>query len=178
MFPFPKCWDTKEEAAAWWAYRWDQGKRWCIKGDHRSGTSPLLEFSANIEAELLIKKSKRPMEANLQWLLASATIPFIWGPCICYEGKRVVLELPVFTACLSKWACGGLRGHSRSNHTQREEFRNPWGPLNVMRFYNYCFIYDYCCCHRCARTHIYTRPQTDIYIPWLRVMRVYYYCWS
>lgn len=150
----------------------------CIKGDHRSGTSPLLEFSANIEAELLIKKNKRPMEANLQWLLASATIPFIWGPCICYEGKRVVLELPVFTACLSKWACGGLRGHSRSNHTQREEFRNPWGPLNVMRFYNYCFIYDYCCCHRCARTHIYTRPQTDIYILWLRVMRVYYYCWS
>lgn len=70
-------------------------------------------------------KNKRPMEANLQWLLALGPIPFIWDPCICYEGKRVVLELPVFTACLSKWACGGLRGHSRSNHTQREEFRNP-----------------------------------------------------
>lgn len=127
----------------------------------------------------LIMKNKRPMEANLQWLLALGTIPFIWEPCICYEGKRVVLELPVFTACLLKWACGGLRGHSRSNHTQREEFRNPWGPLNVMRFYNYCFIYDYCCCcHCCTRTHVHTLPQTDIYIPWLRVMRVYYYCWS
>lgn len=63
--------------------------------------------------------------------------------------------MPVFTACLSKWACGGLEGHSRSNHTQREEFRNPGGPLKVMRFYNYCFIYDYCSC-RCHHTHTHT----------------------
>lgn len=178
MFPFSKSWDIKETNVSYLSVKAKVLYLRYIKGDYRWGVLPLLEFSSNRRGDLLIMKNKRPMEANLQWLLALWTIPFIWESCIYYEGKRVVLELPVFTACLSKWACGGLRGHNRSNHTQWEEFRNPWGPLNVMRFYNYCFIYDYCCCHCCARKHVYTLPQTDIYIPWHRVMRVYYYCWS
>lgn len=112
----------------------------------------------------------------------SGACPFICRSCICCERKRVVLRLPVFTACLSKWACGGLGGHRRSNHTQREESRNPGGPLKLMRFYNYCWVYDYCCCS--THTHIwssrltYTQPWLRLTYThrWLRVMRVYYYC--
>lgn len=126
----------------------------CRTGDLRLVLYYYQKLFTNMVAELLIMTQRRLVDANLQWLLMSGTSPFICKPCICSEGKRVVLGLPVFTACLSKWACGGLEGHSRSNHTQREESRNPGGPLKVMRFYNYCFIYDYCSCRRCcARTH-------------------------
>lgn len=74
----------------------------------------------NMVAQLLIMSQKRLMEANVSWLLVSGTGPFICRACICCEGKRAVLGLTVFTACLSNGHVGGWKAtKGQTTHSER-----------------------------------------------------------